>query len=518
MSRPAAARRAPRLALLSLAAALAVALAAPGPARADEGPSAWLYDPRSVVEMDLAFAPEARQALEEDPGEYQPATLTVRAPGRPEQTVKAEARLKGSASFRTLDGKAAFKVKLSKAEALSGIRRLTLNNMVEDPSMLHEALAYEAFRAVGLPAARTGYVRLTVDGVLYGVYANVETYDDIWLPRWFASTRHLLEGEYEWIDGALVGADVLPERIGMFEVDEGDEEDLSDLEALVAAAGSEGPGSWWEAMAPVADLEQMARYWAVERYVGQWDGYAGRGGVPNNYYLHSDDAGRFTMLPWGLDLSWTARLRFDEPGNGLLFNRCLADPACRDAYERAVEEVAERIASLGLAEKGAEIAAMLAPIQAEEDPVRRESTEEEIRAAVEETLLFIAERPGEVPRRGAEPPDGEADVPPEARRGPLRAQLGPARLRGRVVSAPVAADPAGRAVLIVERRRGRAWKRVCRATAILADRGHAQLSCRLGAGAARVLRFRGRRAVRVRVGFVAADGRRAFDVIPVRLR
>ena len=108
------------------------------------------------------------------------------------------ARLKGSASFRPLSGKAAFKLKFAhsvKGQRFLGLKTLTLNNMVQDPSMVHEVLAYEAFRAVGIPAPRTGYAYLRVNGADYGVYLNVETPDNVFLPRWFASTGHLYEGE-----------------------------------------------------------------------------------------------------------------------------------------------------------------------------------------------------------------------------------------------------------------------------------------------------------------------------------
>jgi hypothetical protein len=33
-------------------------------------------------------------------------------------------------------------------------------------------------------------------------------------------------------------------------------------------------------MAAVADLEEMTRMWATEKYIGQWDGYAGKDGDP----------------------------------------------------------------------------------------------------------------------------------------------------------------------------------------------------------------------------------------------
>ena len=129
-------------------------------------------------------------------------------------------RLKGTTSFRTLDGKAAFKVKFREfvaAERFLNLKTLTLNNMVQDASMIHEVLAYEVFRAAGVPAPRTGYAYVRINDADYGVYLNVETLDDVSLPLWFASTQHLYEGEFN--------TDVIAADIDRFEADEGDEDD-----------------------------------------------------------------------------------------------------------------------------------------------------------------------------------------------------------------------------------------------------------------------------------------------------
>ena len=84
-------------------------------------------------------------------------------------------KLKGNSSFRDLDHKAAFKIKLAKGQPLLGLKKLTLNNMVQDGSMVHETLAYQTFRAAGVPAPRTGYAFVRVNGEPYGVYLNLET-------------------------------------------------------------------------------------------------------------------------------------------------------------------------------------------------------------------------------------------------------------------------------------------------------------------------------------------------------
>lgn len=145
--------------------------------------------------------------LEVEPEEdYQPATFSLRAGGQSHGPLDVGVRLKGGiGSFRPLSQKAAFKLKFDELvddQTFFGLEKLTLNNMVQDPTMVHETLAYETFRALGVPASRTGYAFLRVNGVPFGLYLNIEALDSVALPRWFTSTRHLYEGAY--------GTDVTP--------------------------------------------------------------------------------------------------------------------------------------------------------------------------------------------------------------------------------------------------------------------------------------------------------------------
>lgn len=52
-----------------------------------------------------------------------------------------------------------------------------------------ERLAYDVFRAAGLPAPRCNNAVVYVNGAYYGVYVNVEAEDKTLLRRWFASAE-----------------------------------------------------------------------------------------------------------------------------------------------------------------------------------------------------------------------------------------------------------------------------------------------------------------------------------------
>ena len=378
-----------RSTVLSLAAIALHASAASGATGDAPGsdPAAPFFDPTSVAGIEFTLTDAARDDLAADPETYVPAELEITAnAGTYSDTVGL--RLKGTTSFRTLDGKAAFKVKFKEfgGEKFLGLKKLTLNNMVEDPSMIRETLAYELFRAAGVPASRTGYAYVSVNGADYGVYVNVETMDDVSLPLWFGSTEHLYEGGYD--------VDVRTSDLGNYEVDEGDEGDLSDLEGLVGALEGAG-GSFSQRLAGRADLTEMAREWAVEKYAGAWDNYTSNSGDkrPNNYYLHSDTSGLFSIIPWGQDSSLSAGIPLDGPG-GTLFEGCRSDPACYGQFRQVLATLPGAVTALGLEAQTAQLAAMLAPWQAI-DP-RREYSLAKIAEEVEDTREFLELRPGDL--------------------------------------------------------------------------------------------------------------------------
>jgi hypothetical protein len=376
-----------------------------GGAPAAAGPADWMFEPDHVTEVALDLPVASREALDADPGEYVSATFRLtRSDGTSYGPLTVGVKLKGHGSFRTLEGKAGFKLKFNEfvgGQTFLGLKKLTLNNMVQDATMLHELLAYEAFRAAGLPGGwRTGYSFVRVNGADYGVYLNLETPDSVSLPRWYPTTRHLFEAER--------GSDIGPGAAGLFERDEGNS-DLSDLEALFAAVES------WQDVDAAADLDQLTRFWAVEKYIGHWDGYSGRP-LPNNYYLHSDAGGRFTMLPWGTDQTWQRRLAYGDPG-GRMFNRCLADPPCADRYRAAVADVRATLGAHDLDLLASDTAALLYPWQ-RMDP-RRERSLHDMRTEIVALHDFLAVRPADaIWLTPAAPTSGETDDHPGADPGP----------------------------------------------------------------------------------------------------
>lgn len=505
---------------------------------ADE--AAVLYDPSAVVFIDLTLSLPEEEKLKGEPDEYVKGTVSMTkssdgTPSGEEPTPfislrPVEVRLKGSVggSFRDLTGKAGFKFKFKKADAVLGLRKMTLNNMVQDPSMVHETLAYAAFRTAGVPASRTGFAYLRVNGVDFGVYLNLENLDDIALAKLFGSfddeTQHLYEGER--------GDDVFPGGAAGFEIDEGPD-DRSDLEALVDAVNGDG-APFSSRVAARANLVEMTRMWAVEKYIDHWDGYAGhtdseqaeKGERPNNYYLYGEPSGRFQMLPWGTDQAWIPTadapgriVTFDGPG-GVLFNKCLEDEECFRVYWEGLRDATDAIAALEPGSLANDTASMLLPWQEEEilNSTREEHDIGEIEDGVETSLDFIAGRQAEAEAwldENEPPPIVIVDPlpqPQDSRAQPPAGNPGPAALFARsgrsgrhlIVSLQLSAQGTVTVRGTVKAPKGR--RKVCVGAGTANAPGELSLDCKLSRAAMGTL---ARRALHLRLTITInlADGR-----------
>jgi spore coat protein CotH len=379
-----------RVVAISLVSALFVACN-PRPGPTDPGAEAGpLFDATNPVVVELEVSDNDLATLRANPRDYVPAMLTVRLPDRDLDAIRVGLALKGnpSGSFRSLDEKAAFKINVDKfdpGQRLLGIEGMKLNNMVEDTSLVHEAMGYALFQQLEVPSPRAGIADVFLNGQSYGVHALIERIDDTWSDRFFDSTHHIYEGDFS--------LDVLPENVDTFEVDEGDANDRSDLRAFADIVSA---SDFHAALSDFVDVSATCRVWIVSQYIAHWDGYAGG---TNNFYLHSDDDGRFAIIPSGLDQSledpayqlWDGRSPFSE--QGWLYSRCREDEACRatcDAEAIAVRNALQDLDALQLLDDVARAVTQLA----ERDPFVNIG---DMRDAQNAARTFLQNRPAVLP-------------------------------------------------------------------------------------------------------------------------
>ncbi len=309
--------------------------------------AAKVFDPLMVNDFSLEMSDADFESLKypnvnwEYEGDWRETQMSFTMAGKSYGPYTVGVHLKGAwGSWRDVTQKAAFKIKMDafvKDQTLFGISKFTLNNMVQDPSYIHESLTYRLYRALGVPTPRTGYANVTLNGIDYGLHLNIETMSKELLSRWGVTSNHLYKGAVPYFPDFYAGYE------NQFAIESGSDTDTSDLTEFIKVQ-SYGASAWWTAMGKIADMKQMTLGWATELYVGHWDGYVMN---KNNYFLNFDRYGKVSLLPWGTDQTWNTSLGyFRSPA--LIINKCWAVPACYSMYQQSLADVANKAAELEL--------------------------------------------------------------------------------------------------------------------------------------------------------------------------
>jgi hypothetical protein len=332
--------------------------------------------PYFYIELD----DDAWEALEAEPKEYVSGTFRY----LDEDYGKVGVRLKGNFTLTPLDEKPSFKIKFNeftKGARFFGLKGLTLQNMHSDASMVKEYLAYRAFRELGVPAPRAGYARVYVNGEFYGVYLNLERYDDIFLDRVYDDpSGELYEGE---------SGDDLDGDVWDFEQDEGDDESREALQHFADLATQDddavffGPDS-------VLDTDSFLSYLAAETLTGQFDGYRSS----HNYFIYHEPAvEEWTWLPWSLDQSFVREIS-PFTSDGFMARKCIDSDECRLQYVMRGLEAVDEFEDLNLEDDIDDVLYVI-DYAAHQDDHKRFSNDS-MESARDSVREYLAERPSEV--------------------------------------------------------------------------------------------------------------------------
>ncbi len=307
-------------------------------------------------------------------------------------------RFKGNGTY--LGGahgwKRPFKIQLSKNEkgtSIAGLETLNFGNLSADNSQLADALAYEYFREIGVPASRTAYafLTLTVAGEFekrpLGLYVMVENLDAKVLER---------------LLGAKKGSLLKPVTTSLFK-DLGDDwEDYKpvyDPKTKVSKAHqhqiiqfskllTHAPDGEFDAkVGDFLDLEEIARVLAGLVLQSSYDGLLSNG---QNFYLYvhprTDTIG---IIPWDLDHSWgeipmvgtmkdreEASIFHAWAGEMRLWERLMGNAEFQRIYRAEIERQLQTVfIPERLSRRLDELAAAIRPAVQQESPERLERFE-----------------------------------------------------------------------------------------------------------------------------------------------
>jgi spore coat protein CotH len=331
-----------------------------------------VYDPTVFPRFDFDLPAASTATLNaiktaDDPNQdtYVTATFTYDKGGKNEVVNNVGIRLKGEGSFQPFSKKPAFKVKFDEFvdnQRFRGLARLVLNNLYDDGSFVAERLAYDVYRAAGVPAPRANSASVYINGSFYGVYTNLEAEDKHLISRWFQKEGGNL---YEK-DGTR---DFVVAALSEFELETNETaNDTTDIRNLInTVQAATNPSTFLADLDKNMDTAEFLKFTAVEAAVNQWDTYAYTVYYVHNFRLYDDPAtSKFSFIPWGLDLSMKPfktnvksyieafKIATDQaaPGSrvtaGLIFQRCMTSPGCKTAYKAALEQVVTVYEGLGM--------------------------------------------------------------------------------------------------------------------------------------------------------------------------
>lgn len=187
-------------------------------------------------------------------------------------------------------GDRGYRLFFHKDRTLKDMSSVSLINEGNERFLLAEALSYDLYRRAGVPASQSEFLRLWIDGQLYGYHLLVErpnrsflkqnkidTGGNLYKLRWMGES---LEQKYEKKTNTQTDHEDLKSLLDLLEKTKGDEQ--------------------WQIIQNNINVDEMAGYFAVNMILSHWDGFF------NNYFVYHDviNTNKWEIYPWDQDKTW----------------------------------------------------------------------------------------------------------------------------------------------------------------------------------------------------------------------
>lgn len=286
-------------------------------------PETDLFSAGTIHRLQIELNADAVDSLRKNPREFVPATVFDGAVAYPQVAI----HLKGSVgSFRPFDDKPALTLDFSRFQngrKFHGLRRIYLNNSVEDPSYANEILGSEFFQAAGIPAPRVTRALVALNGGAPRLYVLKEGFTEDFLAHHFRN----ISGElYEPGTGHDVN-----EKLDRNSVKAPFDRNRAALNHLSAAVQETDPAQRWRKLDAALDTRRFLIFMAAEVMLGHRDGYCIN---RNNFRVYHDlDSGKIIFFPQGMDqLLGTADFPWQPNWSGLVAQAVMSTPEGQRGY------------------------------------------------------------------------------------------------------------------------------------------------------------------------------------------
>lgn len=321
-----------------------------------------LFDPSRVHTIDIVMEDWDQFIASAANEQYSPAKVVIDG----ESYSNVGIRGKGNTSLSTVatlgSERYSFKIEFDQydtAVSYHGLDKLSLNNLIQDSTMMKDYLTYTMMGAFGVAAPLCSFVFITVNGEDWGLYLAVEGIEDSFLERNYGTNHGMLYKPDSMSFGGGSGMDFsiggfVDTFSGSAEMPQERSNEAADLQPpssrdnfdpaqMPGGFGGFGMGSadvklqyiddnpesysniWNNAktditpadqqrliaslkkllenqdIPSVVDIEQVLRYFVVHNFVCNGDSYTGA--MVHNYYLYEEN-GQLAMLPWDYNLAF----------------------------------------------------------------------------------------------------------------------------------------------------------------------------------------------------------------------
>jgi spore coat protein CotH len=306
--------------------------------------------------FDLQISDAGIASLRAAPTTWVQATLTFE--GRTYGPIGVN--LKGTSSFQPIDQKPAFRVNINKfvkGARMFGLKEFLLNNMVKDPSMIHERLAYWIGRQIGaVPTPRCNDSWVTMNGTTLGIYATVEEAKGTMMANSFTDATG---GVY-----TLNYADFSTKYLPNFQYQDGTDDTTLITNTMSALTQQPATGAT-AAAGQFVNMHEFVRYWALMVLTGHWGGWPYAPDpepVGANARIYLDPTSKqIYFIPQGINDAYsTGDFDFIATLKSKLAKDCARTPSCFQDFSGQLMEILGKAQQLDWAGEAARVSAQIA--------------------------------------------------------------------------------------------------------------------------------------------------------------
>ncbi len=252
-------------------------------------------------------------------------------------------RLRGNTS--RMSQKKSFKISFNEyvsGQKYQGLEKLNINGEHNDPSLSRAKYCFDFLDYLEVPASRTNHVRLYINGNYFGLYLNVEHYDEEFTKSRFNGNGNLYKCTYG-ADLQYRGATGNSYKLDYYEIKNSDGPNAYEDLAQFITVLNNTPSSDFECeIEQILNVNSYLKCLVMDVLSGNWDGPNYN---KNNFYLYfNTHSSQFEYIPYDLDntlgvdflgVEWSDRNIYNwskSNSNRPLFTKIMARETYRNRF------------------------------------------------------------------------------------------------------------------------------------------------------------------------------------------